>query len=268
MNRLIKSCKEFATESKEALKTSLTTNQLIGDVPILAIIQVGDNEASNSYVKYKMIDCRYVGIHPILYKLNNDVTNQDIVKLIEMLNDNNDVSGIIVQLPLPSHLNTDLILSYVSSLKDVDGFKSEEYTSCTALGISKWLEANNISELSGRNVTVVGRGITSGSPIAQEMVNKNATVTICHSKTPTDILKKHCLNADIIISCVGKENIIKEDYVSDRTLCIDVGRGDFEISSNRERNIYVTPKIGGTGLLTRLGLLWNTIQAKKNNFWL
>ena len=280
MTNIFIDCKEIATEIKSELKQFVNNNKMSGT--ILAIIQVGDNPASNSYIKGKLKDCEEVGIQGQLFKFEEDCTTGEILKTIEMLNNLEACRGIIVQLPLPAHLDKYLLLNSIADEKDVDGFKpTSNFTPCTPKGILTILNKLDVN-LSGKVVCVVGKGETVGKPLVPLLMEKGATVISCNSKTKD--LSLWASNCDILISCVGKKDIINLDlfecysdsYHGDGydmpSIIVDVGInrdengklcGDCEkslatVNSNLK---YITSVPGGVGLLTRVSLLENTIHG-------
>lgn len=258
---MIIDCKQIAQKWKEECK---------GVHACLAIVQVGNNPASNAYIKGKIRDCEEVGFSFSLYRFPEDVTEEDLETCIARLNSDANVNGIIVQLPLPVHLNADKIVNLVAIEKDVDGFRGgSPFTPCTPLGVSRLLDELEIS-VEGKLVVILGRSEYIGKKAFDLLLNKNATLAVCHSKTPrslrNDLLKK----ADIIISAVGKRDLFSAADVKDGAIVVDVGInkkddgklcGDFTPDNNRE--ITYTSVPGGVGLLTRAMLLQNTLQAYK-----
>ena len=244
----------------------------------LAIIYVGHNDASDVYVKNKLKYAKEVGIDAIVYNMSKDTTEKSLYNLIFDLNCDPRVHGIILQSPIPDHLNFDRISNFIDSSKDVDGFttdsvyanytKEEGFIPCTVKGIIRLLEYYNIP-IEGKNVVIVGRGLIVGKPLALSMLNLNATVTIAHSKTTN--LKDVCKNADILISAVGKPGLIKEDFVKEGAIVIDVGInkvddklvGDVQFDKVKDKCSYITPVPGGVGPMTIAMLLENTYDAYK-----
>lgn len=251
--------KEYVKIKKEELKNAL------GDAGkyTLAIVQVGDNPASNSYVKGKLKDCDEVGINHILCKLDENITQEQLDKCIKKLNKSSVIDGIIVQLPLPKNLSVNLDL--IDKSKDVDGFKiNSEFDPCTPLGILNYLKDNNVN-LDGMNAVVIGRSEIVGKPMARLLMKNNATVTICHSHTKN--ISMYTKNADLIIVATGHINTLTADMVGDnKPIVIDVGInrkdgklcGDCDYENLKDKCSYISPVPGGVGLLTRLTLLKNT----------
>ena len=246
--------------------------------PKLVVIQVGDDPASNVYIKQKCNMCNYIGYGYEHIKLDSDVTNEYMLELIDKLNSDNDVTGILVQLPIAKHLDTNSIINAIDPLKDVDGLTElnngkllcgvDSISSCTPSGIMELLDRYGV-DVSGKHVVIVGRSNLVGKPMALMMLNRNATVTMCHSKTKD--LEKHTKMADILVVAVGKPNFITGDMVSDNTVVVDVGInrtseglcGDVEFSSVYEKASYITPVPGGVGPMTVATLAKNVYKALK-----
>lgn len=246
--------------------------------PHLAIVLVGNVMASQIYVKNKIKACEYTGIKATLITKEETVTNEELVSLVNELNNDNEVDGIIVQLPLPRHIDEQLIINTISSKKDVDGFGIENkgklfsglecFKSATPFGIIKLLEAYNI-DITGMNAVVVGRSNIVGKPMSIMLLDKNATVTICHSRTKD--LKNVTSQADLLVVAIGKTKFIKEDMVKDNAIVIDVGMnrdefglcGDVDFENVSKKASYITPVPGGVGPLTIAMLLTNTLLAYK-----
>lgn len=246
--------------------------------PHLAIVLVGNVMASQIYVKNKIKACEYTGIRATLIRKEETVTNEELVSLVNELNNDNEIDGIIVQLPLPKHIDEQLIINTISSTKDVDGFGIENkgklfsglecFKSATPFGIIKLLEAYNI-DITGMNAVVVGRSNIVGKPMSIMLLDKNATVTICHSRTKD--LKKVTSQADLLVVAIGKAKFIKEDMVKENAIVIDVGMnrdefglcGDVDFENVSKKASYITPVPGGVGPLTIAMLLTNTLLAYK-----
>ncbi len=257
------SCKEYANIKKEEYKN-------IKDKMSLSIIQVGDNPAAASYVKGKVKDCNEIGVEVYIYKLPEDT---DQVKLSQTVmraaTDGN--TGIIIPLPLPEGLY--LRKEWIWPFQDVDGMFYDSYSPCTPEGIIDWLEFNGIS-LAGRHVVIIGRSNVVGRPLAKMMIDKNATVTLCHSQTRELDLNKAVANADIIVSAVGKPKIFKWDVpilTCGEKIFIDVGInrdengkmcGDLDYEYLEAQGHYITPVPEGVGLLTRVALLKHLVNPK------
>lgn len=256
--------KDFAAKRKQELRELIQQKQL---TPTLAIIQVGDNPASNSYVKGKLKDCTELGITGQHIKLAEDITQQTLDNTLMYLSANPDVHGIIVQLPLPKHLSVKLEL--IDKKKDVDGFRADSpYTACTPLGIMMFLKERGV-DLVGKNVVIIGRSEIVGKPLARLCIDAHATVTVCNSKTKD--LSIYTQHADVIIVAAGKEKVLYRGLIGQtRPVVIDVGInrnaegklcGDCDYQNLLDICEYVSPVPGGVGLLTRLALMENTVKA-------
>ncbi|MBQ9014052.1 MAG: bifunctional methylenetetrahydrofolate dehydrogenase/methenyltetrahydrofolate cyclohydrolase FolD [Bacilli bacterium] len=274
MNNIIDG-KKVSEKEKENLKQDILENNLS---PSLAVIQVGDNKASNVYVRNKKRACEYVGIKFSELKFPENIEEYILIDEIKKLNNNDDIDGIIVQLPLPSNLDAKKIVNYIDPLKDVDGLTYENVgnlvvgndclVSCTPSGVMRLLDEYNV-DVSGKNVCIVGRSALVGIPLMHLMLNKDATVTVCHSKTSD--LKEHTLKADILVAAVGKPNLITEDMVKDGAVVIDVGInkvddhlcGDVDFKNVSKKAGLITPVPGGVGPMTVLGLLSNVVKTYK-----
>ena len=243
----------------------------------LTVIQVGDNASSNIYIKQKRKMAEFLGFNFNHIKLEDDVTLEEILKIIDELNNDEEVDGILVQMPVPEHLDSKVIQNAIDPLKDVDGLtdinmgrlvhKKECLVPCTALGIMELLNYYNISVIS-KNVVVVGRSDLVGRPVAELLINSSATVTLCHSKTKD--LASVTRGADILIVAVGKSRLITEDMVKDGAVVIDVGInkledgslcGDVDFENVKDKCSYITPVPGGVGQMTVLELGFNTYKA-------
>lgn len=263
---------------KVDLKQQVSKLEMIyGIVPSLAIIQVGNNNASNIYIKNKIKGANQVGIKTEHFHLEENIQKDELNTLIKKLNNDDSVDGIIVQLPLPSHINEEEIINEVSDLKDVDGFGIynkgklfsgiDSLTPATPTGIIKMLDMYEIN-LEGKQAVVVGRSNIVGKPMAMMLLNRNATVTICHSKTKN--LKEICQSADILVVAIGKAKYITCDMVKKGAIVIDVGMnhdengklcGDVDFEKVEQIAKYITPVPGGVGPLTIASLLDNTFKA-------
>ena len=245
----------------------------------LAVILVGNDPASCVYVANKRKDCDELGIESIEYALPEDTTMEELLKLIDELNNNKNVHGILCQLPLPRHLDEHMVLEAISPIKDVDAFHPEnvgrimmgkfDFLPCTPAGIMEMLSYYNI-ETMGKDCVVIGRSNIVGKPMAMLMLHSNSTVTICHSRTKD--LKTACRNADILISAVGKADFVTSDMVKDGAVVIDVGMnrnaegklcGDVDYEGVKEKAAMITPVPGGVGPMTRAMLMCNTVTAAK-----
>ena len=257
---ILKDIKEFTKNWKQQLTNEITA--MDGQPPQLAIVQVGDNEASNRYIRNKIKDCNEVGINAHHYWYSPLVSTEDLVMELEDLQNHYD--GIIVQLPLPEHIDFNAITAIIRPEKDVDGFRADShYTPCTPGGIVKYLNYCGW-EASGQNVTVIGRSDIVGKPMAQLLTDMDATVTLCHSKTKN--LHWYTMTADLIVCAVGKPNFLNCYPI--HCPVIDVGI-NFDENGKLVGDCYntegrdVTPVPGGVGLLTRCMLLENVLYAAK-----
>lgn len=269
--------KKLSLKLKDELK--LKTKEYVdiyNITPKLVIIMVGNNPASQIYVRNKIKSATYCGINAELIKLEENITNEELIDVVEKLNIDNSVHGIIVQLPLPKHMNEAMIINTVKAEKDVDGFgiinKGKLFSgikclvSATPSGIMKLFEEYNI-DLTGKNAVVIGRSNIVGKPMSMLLLNANATVTITHSKTKN--LSEITKNADIIVAAVGKANFVTSDMVKEGAIIIDVGinriddkiYGDVDFENVKEKASYITPVPGGVGPLTIVSLLENTLKA-------
>lgn len=265
------SCKEYVVIKKQELKNKVDEYfTKYGLRPSLCVVQVGDNPASNSYIKGKGKDCEEVGIWFYHVKLKESISQDNLKEIIALYANDDEFDGIIVQLPLPSHLNVDEITNCIPAKKDVDGFRRDSsFYPCTPKGIIDWLDYNEYS-LIGRDIVVIGRSNIVGKPLVNMLIDKGASVACCHSKTR--YLSHYTAYADVVISAVGKPKIFDSSYFLDPDVVIDVGInrdengklcGDIDRESVEASNplTYVTPVPGGVGLLTRLALLENVVEA-------
>lgn len=240
----------------------------------LAVILVGEDPASQVYVRNKIKACDEVGIKSYAYRLDKDTPQARVEELVRSLAVDNKINGILVQLPLPAHLDADKILSLIPFSKDVDGFSAENMgklcmgepclVACTPNGVMKMFESENIS-LSRKNAVVIGRSNIVGKPMAMLLTNANATVTLCHSKTRD--LKEKCLGADIVVAAIGRAKYITADMIKEGAVVIDVGMnrdengklcGDVDFENVKEKCSYITPVPGGVGPMTITMLMYNT----------
>lgn len=243
----------------------------------LSVIQVGNDPASSVYVKNKKKACEHIGIVSDVYNMVETATEQDVIHLVEMLNNDPDVDGILVQLPLPMHINPQNVLSKIDPSKDVDGFHANNmgnlmlgnrcFVPCTPLGVAKMLRYYGVNP-AGKNCVIVGRSNIVGKPMAMLMLQNNATVTVCHSKTEN--LKDVCKNADILICAVGKPKFFTKDYIKKGAVVVDVGIhrmddgklcGDVDFDNVYDRVSKITPVPGGVGAMTVASLMSNCVEA-------
>ena len=265
---------------KDELKEKVEELKKQGKTGSLAVIQVGSDPASSIYVKNKKKACEYIGIGSVSYELSENTTKEKLLDTIDELNKRSDIAGILVQLPLPKHIDEDEVIKAISPKKDVDGFHVENvgalcvgedgFVSCTPAGVIELLKRYNV-EISGKNCVVIGRSNIVGKPMALLMLRENATVTICHSKTKD--LKAICKNADILIVAIGKPKFINDEYVKDGAVVIDVGIhrdennkmcGDVDFDSVKDKVSKITPVPGGVGPMTIAMLMSNCVKAIEN----
>ncbi|MBI2485460.1 MAG: bifunctional methylenetetrahydrofolate dehydrogenase/methenyltetrahydrofolate cyclohydrolase FolD [Deltaproteobacteria bacterium] len=252
-----------------------------GIVPGLAAVLVGNNPASEIYVRNKRKACGEAGIYSEEYKLPEEITESDLLSLIKKLNEDEKIHGILVQLPLPKHINEAKILRAVSPSKDIDGFHPENvgylvegnprFIPCTPHGIIKLLDYYKI-EIQGKEAVVVGRSNIVGKPVSLLLLHRHATVTICHSRTKP--LEDVTRRADILVAAMGRANFITGDMVKEGVVVIDVGinrnpdgklTGDVDFEKVKEKASYITPVPGGVGPMTIAMLLWNTWSSARGS---
>mgnify|MGYP000644249603 FL=1 len=248
-------------------------------VPGLAVILIGDDPASHAYVKMKAKACENVGFYSITHSMPDTISQDEIIATIEMMNNNPRIDGILVQLPLPKHVDTDKILEVIDPKKDVDGFHAynvgrlvtglDSFVACTPLGVMKMFEEYKI-DLRGQDVCVVGASNIVGKPMASLLLNAEATVTITHIYTKD--LKAHTSKADIVVVGVGVPGLIKEDMIKEGAIVIDIGInriedgslvGDVDFENVSPKCSYITPVPGGVGPMTIAMLLSNTLKSAK-----
>lgn len=271
--------KELAKEIRGNLKIEVEELKKQGIIPKLAVIMIGDDKASQVYVRNKSKACDEIGIEYEEYLKDASTTQEELLNLIDELNEREDISGILLQSPIPKHLDIREAFNRIDYKKDVDGFNpvnvgklaigEDCFISCTPYGVVKLLEANNI-EIEGKHVVILGRSNIVGKPLIQCMLNKNATVTVCHSRTQN--LKEFTKQADILISAIGKAKFITEDMVKDGAVVIDVGInrndegklvGDVDYENVEPKTSYITPVPGGVGPMTIAMLMNNVVKAAK-----
>ena len=271
--------KNLAKNIRESLKDEVKELKNAEIYPKLAVIMVGDDKASKVYVKNKSKACEDVGIAYEEYLLPASTKMQELLELIEKLNNDETIHGILVQSPLPNGLDANEAFRTISPKKDVDGFhpinvgklclNQDCFISCTPYGIIKMLESYNVP-IEGANAVIIGRSNIVGKPLAKCLLNKNATVTVCHSKTKN--LKEITKNADILIAAIGKPKFVTEDMVKNGATVIDVGInrtddgklvGDTDFENIKEKVQYITPVPGGVGPMTIAMLMYNVVKAAK-----
>ncbi|MDA3967027.1 MULTISPECIES: bifunctional methylenetetrahydrofolate dehydrogenase/methenyltetrahydrofolate cyclohydrolase FolD [Helicobacter] len=273
--------KSLSQKIEHNIKNQVQELQTKGIKPSLAVILVGDDPASHSYVTMKAKACQRCGIESITKRLVSSISEESLLLEIENLNNDNLVHGILVQLPLPKHINTNKILEKISPKKDVDGFHPfnagkifyglDSLTPATPKGIITLLKEYKI-DLVGKNVVIIGASNIVGKPLAALFLNENATITLCHIYTKN--LKEHTLNADILCVGVGKVNLITQDMVKEGAIVVDIGInklesgkivGDVDFANVSQKTSYITPVPGGVGPMTIASLLENTIKATQGN---
>ena len=268
--------KKISAEIKDELKAEIEKRKAAGEkIKALAVIQVGNDPASSVYVNNKKKACEYIGFGSKSFALPEDTTEDELLKLINDLNADEEVAGILVQLPVPKHINDDKILMAISPEKDVDGFHPMNvgnlsvgrpgFVSCTPAGVIQLLKRSGI-EISGKKCVVVGRSNIVGKPMSMLMLRENATVTVAHSKTAD--LKAVCKEADILIVAMGKPKFITSEYVKEGAVVIDVGIhrmengklcGDVDFDDVSEHTSFITPVPGGVGPMTIAMLMNNCV---------
>ncbi len=272
--------KKISAQIKDELKEEVAKLKEEGTEITLAVIQVGNDPASTVYVRNKKKACEYIGIRSVSYELEESTTEEELIELIEELNNRDDVNGILVQLPVPKHINEDAVIKAISPLKDVDGFHPQSvgalsigqkgYVSCTPAGIIQLLKRSDI-DIEGKECVIIGRSNIVGKPMALLMLRENATVTICHSRTKD--LKEVTKRADILIAAVGKPKMITKDYVKEGAVVIDVGIhrleeglcGDVDFDDVEPVCSAITPVPGGVGPMTIAMLMYNCVNSRKIN---
>ena len=271
--------KEVAKKTREGLKSKVEELKKKNIFPKLAVIMVGEDGASKIYVRNKSKACEELGIEYEEYLLDENTTQQQLLQLINELNERKDVHGILLQSPVPKHLDINEAFRTISPEKDVDGFNpvnvgklvlgQDTFISCTPFGVMKLLEEYNI-ETEGKNAVVIGRSNIVGKPMLQCLLNKHATVTICHSKTEN--LKEITKKADILVAAIGKAKFVTKDMVKPGAVVIDVGInrneqgkvcGDVDFNEVEGIASYITPVPGGVGPMTVAMLMENIVKAAK-----
>lgn len=279
MTAEIISGKELASEIKQDLAKEIERLKVKNLIPKLVVVLVGDNPASLSYVKGKEKAAAEIGMDSEVITLPVETTEADLLALLDELNDNDAVHGILVQLPLPDQIDEQKVIDRINPKKDVDGFHpinigkmmtgEDSFLPCTPYGIVTMIKSKGI-EIEGKHAVIIGRSNIVGKPVGQLLLNENATVTYCHSRTEN--MQKYTQAADILIVAIGKENFIKQEDVKEGTVIIDVGinrtqegklTGDVDFAEVVEKAGYITPVPGGVGPMTITMLLSNTIKAAK-----
>lgn len=269
--------KKVSQEIKDEVKEKVAALKKEGIEVTLAVIQVGNDPASTVYVGNKKKACEYTGIRSLAYEIPEDTTEEELLKLVCSLNDREDVDGILVQLPLPPHINEDKVIQTISPEKDVDGFHPQSvgalstgqpgFVSCTPAGIIELLKRYNI-QIDGRECVVIGRSNIVGKPVAMLLLRENGTVTVCHSHTAD--LKEVAKRADILIVAIGKAKFVTDEYIKEGAAVIDVGMdrdengklcGDVDFDSAVEKAGAITPVPGGAGPMTIAMLMNNCVYS-------
>ena len=270
--------KEISLKRKDELKIKIEElKKAVKRIPKLVVILVGDNQASQTYVRNKEKACEYVGMLSEVIRLDASLTEETLMNVIKGLNKDENVDGILVQLPLPQHIHEEKILDLIDSRKDVDGFHPSNVAKlllgqdglvpCTPQGMMVLLDEINY-DLTGKEVVVVGRSNIVGKPVALLCLHKNATVTIAHSRTSN--LKEVCKRADVLIAAIGQAKFFNHEYIKEGAVVLDVGMdrdennklcGDVDFDDVKEIASYITPVPGGVGPMTIAMLMENTLQA-------
>lgn len=269
--------KAVSLKVKESVKVRADELKKFGVEPTLAVVLVGEDKASQTYVRAKEKACNEYGIKSVAHRLSENTTQNELLALINVLNLDDSIHGILVQLPLPKHIDTNVVLAAIDPRKDVDGFHAvnvgklvsglDGFVPCTPLGVMEILKEYGI-EVAGLNAVVIGRSNIVGKPMANLLLNASATVTVTHSKTKN--LKEICKNANLIVAAIGKPFFLKADMVKDGAVVVDVGInrlddgrlvGDVDFDEVAPKCSYITPVPGGVGPMTIAMLLNNTILA-------
>ena len=269
--------KKISGEIKDEIREQVEALAKEGKEVCLAVIQVGNNPASTVYVRNKKNACTYVGIKSLALELPEETTQEELLDKIRELNEDPKVNGILVQLPLPAHMDEDAVIAAISPWKDVDGFHpisvgalsigQEGFISCTPYGIIQLLKRSGI-EMDGKHCVIMGRSNIVGKPMAQLMLRENATVTIVHSHTPN--IRELTRQADILVAAIGKTKFVTEEYVKEGAVVIDVGInrdengklcGDVDFEQVAEKTSAITPVPGGVGPMTIAMLMYNCLEA-------
>lgn len=277
MSAQIISGTELAASIRETIATRAAELTALGHQPGLAVVLVGDDPASQVYVRNKVSACEKAGFKSVMHRMPENTSQDALVGLVEQLNADTSIHGILVQLPLPKHLDSHLVIETISAAKDVDGFHISNagllmtgkplFRPCTPYGVMKMLELTGI-ELRGAEAVVIGASNIVGKPQAMLLLQQGATVTLCNSKTKD--LKSHCQRADILVVAVGRPNMITGDMIKPGAVVVDVGInrlpdgklcGDVDFDSARDVAGWITPVPGGVGPMTITMLLQNTIEA-------
>ena len=271
--------KKISAEIKDELKQEVAAMKAEGKEIALAVIQVGEDPASSVYVRNKKKACEYIGITSVSYEIPEDSTQQELLDLVEKCNKDPKINGILVQLPLPPHMDEDAVIHAIDPKKDVDGFHpvsvgnmvigNDGFLPCTPAGIIELLKRSGV-EIGGKECVVVGRSNIVGKPMSMLLLRENGTVTVCHSRTRN--LREVCSRADILVVAVGRPKFIDASYVKEGAVIIDVGIhrnennklcGDVDFDAVKEKTSAITPVPGGVGPMTIAMLMKNCVQSKK-----
>ena len=272
--------KKLSQEIKAEIKKEVELLKQSAIVPALAVILVGDDAASKTYVSNKAKACESCGIKSILYELAKETSQQELLALINTLNYDDSIDGILVQLPLPSHISKDIVIQSINSNKDVDGFHPSNvgflhsgikgsFLPCTPAGVIELLKAYKIS-LAGLNAVIIGASNIVGKPMAAMLLNEGATISICHLQTKD--ISLYTRQADLIVCAAGSVNLLKADMIKDEAIVVDVGInrinntlvGDVDFENVSKKASFISPVPGGVGPMTIAMLLKNTIRSAKN----
>lgn len=278
MNKIIDG-KAVSTKIKEEVAQEVAKLKEQGITTGLAVVLVGDDPASKVYVRNKKLACEMCGINSVEYKLPQETTREEMLSLVDKLNNDDEINGILVQLPLPKGLDEEEVIAAINPKKDVDAFHAENvgkimvgnysFLPCTPAGVMELIKSTGI-EVASKNCVVIGRSNIVGKPMAMLLLHQNGTVTICHSKTKD--LAKICAEADILVAAVGRAKFVKADMVKDGAIIIDVGMnrdengklcGDVDFDDVFEKVSHITPVPGGVGPMTIAMLMKNTVKAVK-----
>lgn len=271
--------KKISAEIKDELKQEVAAMKAEGKEIALAVIQVSEDPASSVYVRNKKKACEYIGITSVSYEIPEDSTQQELLDLVEKCNKDPKINGILVQLPLPPHMDEDAVIHAIDPKKDVDGFHpvsvgnmvigNDGFLPCTPAGIIELLKRSGV-EIGGKECVVVGRSNIVGKPMSMLLLRENGTVTVCHSRTRN--LREVCSRADILVVAVGRPKFIDASYVKEGAVIIDVGIhrnennklcGDVDFDAVKEKTSAITPVPGGVGPMTIAMLMKNCVQSKK-----
>ena len=271
--------KSIANDLLDTVRKLILINEKEGiRNPCLAVILIGDNPASHVYVKNKKLACEKVGIKSLAYDFNESITEQELLKLVKDINLNSEIDGILIQSPLPNHIDEDNIIKAIDPLKDVDGLhpinigllaiRQPQLRPCTPYGVIKMLKASNIN-LEGLDATIVGVSNNVGRPMALELLIEKCTITSCHSKTKD--LEAKVRQADLVVVAAGRQNLVRGEWIKKGAIVIDIGInrinnklvGDVEFNVASKNAAYITPVPGGVGPMTVATLMENTLLAQK-----